>query len=384
MTSWTDRALPPTEQLLLSALSPQPDLPRLRNLAEQNPDWPRLLQLAAQNAVTPLAVKALGPLMPEPYRQQARLQALAMAGDCLVLTAELKRIHRAFAQTDLDLVAYKGPALSCLLHGNSVSRPCGDLDLVVPPAQVPQARELLLTLGYRPQWPRADIRAFLRFHYEYRLTHRDKAITVELKWDFCPKRWIGYPERSGWPARLERQDVSGVSMLALSPEDLFLILAIHGAKHRWSQLKWVCDMAYLVHRSPHLDWAAVRQRARGWGAVQAYRLGLLLAARLGSEPPGWSEAAGDPQLARLADDVFAALLGLRSPLGRAFDAQLRRGVLSKMEYVLRTLFDPTVDDLVCVTLPPRLHPLYYLVRPCQVVWSRLFGRPVAPQSDSSV
>ena len=47
--------------------------------------------------------------------------------------------------------------------------------------------------------------------------------------------------------------VAGVEVKLLSAEDLFLLLALHAAKHVWEKLIWICDLAR-ISQLPTLDW----------------------------------------------------------------------------------------------------------------------------------
>lgn len=240
-----------------------------------------------------------------------------------------------------------------MLHGAPTYRYSVDLDLVVRPDEASNALALLLTLGYRPKWPKASLASFLRFHYEYQLFHPEKAIAVELKWDFAPRRWFTLPPESGWWDRLERVHFGGLEVPRFSSEDYLHILSLHGCKHRWSKLKWICDVAYLLENCA-VDVAAARRLASRQGHGFALELALALAAHFGNET---KSAARKP-----ADQVLAALAN-STPLGRRFDLELRPSLSSKLEFLARTCLDPTVDDLVYVQLPIRFHALYFLVRP---------------------
>lgn len=56
-----------------------------------------------------------------------------------------------------------------------------------------------------------------------------------------------------------------------------ILLCVHGSKHAWEQLKWVCDVAELVRRRPTLDWSRVLFQAGEWGCRRMVLLGLAMA-----------------------------------------------------------------------------------------------------------
>jgi len=52
---------------------------------------------------------------------------------------------------------------------------------------------------------------------------------------------------------------------------------MHGAKHGWERLEWICSLARLVERSPDLDWDYLIETAYYYGALRGMYLALLLA-----------------------------------------------------------------------------------------------------------
>ena len=80
--------------------------------------------------------------------------------------------------------------------------------------------------------------------------------------------------------RLELFSLAGTTVPAFSPEDLLLVLSVHGASHGWRNLKLVCDVAELMRRHPQIDLPGVFARAGGHGVRRMVSLGLLLASEL--------------------------------------------------------------------------------------------------------
>jgi hypothetical protein len=74
--------------------------------------------------------------------------------------------------------------------------------------------------------------------------------------------------------------LDGHEVPALSAEDEFVLISIHGAKHFWERLMWISDIAAMVHNCPELNWMAVRKYATKVGAERMVRVALSLAERL--------------------------------------------------------------------------------------------------------
>ncbi|MCA9471117.1 MAG: nucleotidyltransferase family protein [Nitrospira sp.] len=47
---------------------------------------------------------------------------------------------------------------------------------------------------------------------------------------------------------------------SLRAEELLLILCVHGSKHVWEELKWVCDVTELI-RAQQIGWMRLLQLA---------------------------------------------------------------------------------------------------------------------------
>jgi hypothetical protein len=174
----------------------------------------------------------------------------------------------------------------------------------------------------------------------------------------------------------------------MAPEDLLLTLCIHGAKHGWSQLKWVCDLDRIIAANPELDWDFTFAHARLLRGERLLLLGLSVAAELlGTELP--PEA-----LARVREDGIAAELassaarGFRlysggdgePPASASTYLRSREDLRDRFAYCFGMLTTPTLADWESLSLPDALFPLYYVHRPLRLaaerVRRRLALRPV--------
>src|SRR5204863_6282428 len=95
-----------------------------------------------------------------------------------------------------------------------------------------------------------------------------------------------------------------------APEDMLLALCVHGAKHLWERLAWLCDIAGLIEQHPELNWARLIAKARATGSERMLLLGLSLAADLfGLELPTACRQAltQEPSVSALAAAVRRGL-----------------------------------------------------------------------------
>jgi hypothetical protein len=152
---------------------------------------------------------------------------------------------------------------------------------------------------------------------------------------------------------------------------------LHGAKHGWSSLHWVSDLAELVRRRVGLDWDRVCSWARARGARRLVHVGLRLARQLLDAPvPPDVLARGQPDrgVNALADQATRELLhpsrraaGRRPwPWTSLFYQGLERAT-DRWHYWHTIILAPGPLEWQYLPLPAALAPLYYAVRPVRLL-----------------
>jgi hypothetical protein len=146
--------------------------------------------------------------------------------------------------------------------------------------------------------------------------------------------------------------IDGRVVPALSLEDEFVLLSVHGAKHFWERLMWIADIAALVANCPQMDWIRVQKTAADVGADRMVRVALLLAGRTlqAPIPAGMNTAIeSDRACLRIAKKIESWLpyAGNEPPrlLQRAlFRWQMRGQLLAGASYLTRLSFSTTEED----------------------------------------
>lgn len=102
-------------------------------------------------------------------------------------------------------------------------------------------------------------------------------LLVEIHWRFRPRSFPFPLDMNILWSRRQMILLAGVPVPTLPMEDYLLLLCVHGAKHRWERLLWVCDIAEILRVCPDLPWARIAALAERLGCTRILRLGLLLA-----------------------------------------------------------------------------------------------------------
>jgi len=372
---------------------------RIRELLRRDLDWAHLIRTAREHGTVPLLYWNLNLASPEvdaegPGRE-LRSHFQANASRTLLLTDELRKLLRLFESHGIPAVAFKGPALAASVYGNLALRQAGDLDVLVQPDHLEAAKQLLLENGFRltqHDWARAQVRemASLRRLAQYNVVFSfpKEVAVLELHWAIGPT-FFWLPKNPGWLwDGLQTEKTAWGSALGFAPENTLLALCVHGSKHQWERLSWICDVAEFVRVHSLLDWRKLLDRAAQLRCERMVLLGLLLAQDLlGSvlPPCARERLARDTVVDRLAALVCDRLFDRTVHSGRwgrnrfttlsisldyiAYCLRLQERLVAKLHgglSFLRLAWHPTPQDREFLRLPERLSFLYYLFRPVRL------------------
>jgi hypothetical protein len=168
-------------------------------------------------------------------------------------------------------------------------------------------------------------------------------------------------------ARAVETEFEGQRARMLRKEDLMLVTCVHAAKHEWSRLGMLRDIAAL--EGFDLEWNQVEHEARRLGIVRIVLVSLLLARDLlGYQlPDGF----------RVGDDI-----GICEQLANGFQCRLRKGDQpdtdslnyfrtmlrlrerwrDRARFAVRLTITPSVGEWQTLSIPDRLFPMYRAVR----------------------
>jgi hypothetical protein len=373
-------ALPLEAELLLAAARGTTDVEMSEELAaalsSDRINWKELLAAANDHTVSPLLWSYLSAIrsgtVPPKILQSLQRSFQLNTSRNVQLTGELWKIIKMFAAHDIVAIPFKGPTLSVLAYGDLAWRQFSDLDVLIDRADLARAGELLEKHGYQPEVDLRFLReeSFLLACTALSFRRPEVACLVELHWELSPGL---LPFELSFAEIRERAVTicpGGKPMLTLSPEDLLLYLCSHGARHYWSRLGWIADVAWLIERNPQLEWARVLETARRLRSERILFLGLLLASGLlgANLPPDVeSRIRADGAANALATQIASwLLLSHSTEIGITardlFYLRFQDGWREKLRYLFRLVTSPNMADWQFLPLPGSLTFLYPLIR----------------------
>ncbi len=320
----------------------------------------------------------LGPTVPQDIQERLRTAYSRNMFHNLANTAELICILQIFEQDGIPAMPFKGVVLGASAYGNLTTRPPGDLDVLIHSRHRLRAATILQQRGYELTGSlQPEDMPPARGQYEYHFERQSDGMVVELCWrlELVESRfrrdlgldWV-------WPGR-RTAVLADAEVLNMSSEKTLLMLCMHGSKHVWSRLIWICDVAQLLVSSPDLDWRETMQEAKRSGLWRALALGILLAHRVtGAEVPQaiLQRCQTDTTAFNLAQHIEENLFdapGSR-PAGRIpYNVKLL-GFHDRLRLITSLdLMRPSEHDQAILS-QQRPSSLSYLIRPFRLLWDK--------------
>jgi hypothetical protein len=361
-------------EMLLAAASPADQTARLRGMVGRPLDWALFERLAETHGLLPMAAAKLGAdpsLLPEPAVEELRAICQENARRGLWFAGELFSVLDTLTAAGIPAVPYKGPTLAAMAQGDLILRQFCDLDVLISPRDWLPAKKAMMDAGFTPTLeltPREE-KAYVEAACDFAFHHGAVKNVLEIHWDVVPRFYgIRIPLHQ-MMARATRIELCGRSVPTLTPEDLLLCLSLHGAKHAWSRLCWLSDIAHLMHRA-ELDPEIIRRRAERWRIARIVRIGLFLSQWiLGSELPdslqNWIQQ--DHDASKVARDLAHNLFHdnkIRTESLAYFQlfARQREHPSDRVRMFALLATTPSINEWKSVHLPDSLFQLYRGVR----------------------
>jgi hypothetical protein len=363
--------------------------------------WARFLGLAERHQVLPLVRLALLETLhsvPDGVRIWLEERCRTLVAFNLSLSAELLELLASFRTSAIEATPFKGPALAMACYGNLAQRQISDLDLFVDKDQFTAAMDVMLSRGYVMEArARGSSQETLRKQYKDVLfTHPECGIHVDLHWSVAEPFFDSKLSSMAVPAGTWGVTLLGEAIAIHAPEPLLFLLCVHGLRHRWETLKWICDLAGLFAAHPAFDWKAALENARSVSRERTLLLGVALLRELtGFKVPAEVAQliAEDRTLLVLCRQIYRGHDAEREVTparsaeavleGAAFDAlrlRSRESTPDRLGLFFRVMAErlrPTGGDKNWISLPKPAAFLYWVVRPVRIL--RQYGAACSAQ-----
>ncbi len=362
---------------------------QLADIDTASVQWDRVFDLGVDHGVLPLLSRFVGGLegiAPEAFIERLNEHNHAVAARNLMFARTLSEVSHHLESAGISMLGFKGPALEAAVYPTDTIRDYGDLDVLVPQTDLVSAVTALTDIGFAPASglppPTAGMYGGIvrpPMLEEYTLFRDD--IKLEVRWR------IGDSDRPFKPLfddlwrRRRSVSVDGATIPVLHPVDRLQMLAFHGTKHRWHQLKWVSDFSAAVATIDR-SWPEILEASTSNGNLRRVVLAVGLRASLFGYPLPRSVSdilENDHRLHSVIDST--AELIIRGDNSRPTSTQRLGYTLATSDSWhdrLRALImcrplHPSVPEYRLLPLPGRLFGVYYAVRPMRILLKLLTG-----------
>jgi hypothetical protein len=250
----------------------------------------------------------------------------------------------------------------------------------VKKTDVLKARDILLAEGYMPakSLSLTQQELLLRTQHNLQFSRDNRRLIIELHWEVAPHLFASSVSAEHIWQDLNTTVVQGTEVKTLSADDLLFSLCVHGSRHLWERLSWICDVAELINRQS-FNWTTLLERAATADSERMFLLGLHLAHELLDAPlpdEVQRRCESDEQLRVLAANVVEHLFNgtthVPATSGEIFKYNIRvRKTLGARARYLAYIFRPTDGDLSSRSLPSRMNFVYYLMRPFRLLRTKI-------------
>jgi hypothetical protein len=281
--------------------------------ADSELDWDYFYQLARRHSLVPIVYRQLELLkndIPAEVFHRFRKDYQENAARNLIFLDELTALLDRFAKAGIDAIVFKGPALAMLAYGDLNLRRYVDLDLIVRRADMGRAIEVLTQSGYVASRDLTGEQQAVLLRTQHNLQFTRGRVIVELHWQVSSELFASTVTAEELWKNLSTVDLNGRPIKTLATEDLLFALCVHGSRHLWQRLAWICDIDRMIRTNPDIDWPALSERAKGAMAERMFLLGPALASTLlGTDlpEPVAKVIAGDKRIGTLCEEIHARL-----------------------------------------------------------------------------
>mgnify|MGYP002085078601 CR=1 FL=1 len=364
-------------------------------LLTQQLDWEYILITASRNALLPLLswnlLKKFRQSLPGEIQERLSAFYQSHMQENLFLSFKLTEIVRLLEKIGIPVFSFKGPTLAIQAYGDPALRHFIDLDILVQPKDFDKTVELLSRNGYKADSISGPMKRRLLFFTrkkDVNLFSLDNRFRIELHWKLSGSHFTLPFELDQLWNRVDSLNFGGTDLRVLAFKDLFVYLCLHGSRHGWERIAWICDLRELIRRREAadgpIDWAEVSLHAKNHGCEKVVELGLFLVQKLfgvRTDYPGFEKIENSEIYQKIAEKVYAKAFAAEwngSEIGDwyLFHLSLKERRLDRFKmksvyliWYLRLIFRPNAVDRSIFHLPKLFYPFYFIMRPLRLFFN---------------
>jgi hypothetical protein len=266
-----------------------------------------------------------------------------------------------------------------MAYGDITLRQYGDLDILVDEADAYKAGKLMSKNGHTPSQPLSILENKTCLHIGKDFSLMSKGgVHTELHWRLFEKNLNITLLSCASKHKCQGVTINGKRIQTLQNELLLVYLCLHGAKHAFERIEWICDIDRLI-RSSEVDWEAAVSLVEQSRSKRPFYLGVSLAHMLLHTPlpANIMLSMEDETIQMLHVLTLAQMMNKKTDKSNleknketfTFQSKLFDSRLDMLRFRFSTFFKISTGDCKTFMLPENLNFLYIILRPLRLIWS---------------
>ncbi len=350
-----------------------------------------IINLAASHGVLPLVYKTIKKLSTdhsslltphsslEHLLNELKVHYQSIAQRNILMSSELIRIMNLLRENSIEALAFKGPALAQMAYGDITLRQYVDLDILVDESDAFNAGRLMSENGHTAVLPLKILSNETCLHAakDFSLMSKD-GLHTELHWRLFEKKYAISIMSCTTQKKCQAVTINGHTLQTLQNELLMVYLCLHGAKHAFERIEWICDIDRLI-RNTEVNWDDAMSIANQSHAKRSFFLGLSLAQTLFHTPLPQniqSHINADTIvqlqtliLSRISKEKEARSVFKKNREVFFYQSKLFDTKSDKIRFYISVFLKISTTDCQTFLLPEKLNFLYIFLKPLRLLWS---------------
>ena len=375
------RELSPELFFLISCCQTEPDFKDIASQLKELPDTKKIIVLASRHGILPLVYKTLRHSkldLNTNLLTELKSRYMHISQKNMLMTAELIKTMKLFKENNIEALAFKGPTLAQLAYGDITLRQYGDLDILIDKTQLVFANKILQKNGYTLLYPQKVLTSKTCLGILIDVGYLHNNVHIELHWKLLQSKHAG-KNALAKPGDFKKEvTINTYTLNALANELLLVYLCLHGSKHAWERIEWICDIDRLI-RSQDFDWIKAVQIADASQLKRAFYLGLTLTHSFFNTPlPEYILKEIHISDTDILKEATIVQLNTASDITNDFiqnkkiffyQLGLFGSVWDRILFIIHSFLHISPADCMTYTLPEALKFLYIVLRPVRLASS---------------
>lgn len=298
----------------------------------------------------------------------------------MLMSAELIRIMKLLEENHIEALAFKGPTLAQMAYGDITLRQYVDLDILVDESDAFKAGKLMSENGHIAILPLTILSNTICLHTakDFSLMSEAGGVHTELHWRLFEKKYNISLLSCAIDKKCQTVKINNNKIKTLQNELLLVYLCLHGAKHTFERIEWICDIDRLIRNST-VNWEETISISNQSHAERSFYLGLSLAHHLfyTTLPSNIIQNINSDNIKILQSMTLKQMSEKnndRSDVQKNKDTFFYQAKLfdqksDMLRFYLSTFFKISTNDCQTFVLPEKLKFLYIILRPIRLVWN---------------